>query len=198
MYQLLRRKFFWLGVKRFLLLCRQAVQSVQLFAHIVERLLPIIAMIVDNSEKRIYRGRAGITRELFLLKLLQKYMKHIQIAVSQMDGRTLVPVKIQQRRRVAGTLPFQIRRLIRRGADKRHKWIGTLDRIVEHQAPFCDDVMTATGRAGQQFYEVKALAVHLFVGVETMIGHQYQRSLLETRRFLDRDPNPADQPVQVF
>src|SRR4026207_163911 len=58
--------------------------------------------------------------------------------------------------------------------------------------------MTTSGTAPEQLYQVVALAVDLFVGVESVIRDHYEGGIRRERTRLDCAPEPADERIHFL
>ena len=79
---------------------RLAAERIDLFANLIGGLPPFGTMTLDDVEERISNRCFHFRSQTSLLKLLQQNMQHIKIAVAQMNGRSFVAVKIEQRGRI--------------------------------------------------------------------------------------------------
>ena len=59
-------------------------------------------------------------------------------------------------------------------------------------------MMSAAAGAAKQLDQVEALAENALVGIETMVGDDYQRGFAGKRALLNRGPDAADEPVKLL
>ena len=112
-----------------------------------------------------------------------------------MNRGTLVPVEIQKRSRILRTLSLKIERVGCCRRDQRHQRINGLDRILEHQAPLGNNMMSAPCHAPQEFDEVITLAVNLFVRIKAVVRYQNERGVFRLWRLLNGAPNATHDPI---
>ena len=160
--------------------------------------MPAGSSSIDHGEELIEGSFLNISLEAATLKLLQQDVQLIEIAVTQMHRGTLVTVKVEHRGWISRTLALEIVSIVSGRRDQRHKRIHALDRIVEHQTTFCNDVMTAAHPAAEQFYEIVALAINLLVGIDAVIRNQHHCCLVRQRAFLNRRPDLTDNCVHAL
>ena len=115
-----------------------------------------------------------------------------------MHGGALITVKVEHGRGVRCAFAFQIEGVGRCRCDQRHKRVHAFEGVVEQQATFGDDVMSAPRFAAQQFYEIVALAVDLLISIDSVIRNQHQRCLIGERAPLNRSPHLPDDSVHAF